>query len=105
MDKTQVDRHMNILIEMTDYIEEMVSYASITGISYEINEDMEEVLCQLTLSRGTSEYSVGFNWCGIIDEYSKKMPRMLLVDIHNAICGQYLKGIMDETKRRNGISS
>ena len=105
MDQTTIDRHMNVLIEMTDYIEEMVSYARITEISYDINEEMEEVICNLVLNRGTSEYNISFNWYGIISNYLKKMPRMLLVDIHNAICGQYLKGIMDEAKSKNNIRS
>lgn len=105
MDEDRIKRHINILAEMTDYIEEMVSYASISGISYEINEEMEEVLCKLTFSRGTSEYDVAFNWCGMIDDYSKRMPRMLLVDIHNSICGQYLKGIMEEAESQNRIGS
>jgi hypothetical protein len=105
MDQTQIDRHINILTEMTDYIEETISYAVITGISYEVNETMEEVICKLEFNRGTSKGDVEFNWCGTISGYSKKMPRMLLVDIHNAICGQYLKGIMDEAKNKNSITS
>ena len=98
MDKHEIERCINIFEEMTEYIANTIAYADITDIKYEIDDAMDELICILKFSRGTSEYLVGITWCGIIDQYSKKIPKMLLVDIHNAICGRYLKGIIELTR-------
>ena len=103
IDEQEIIRTKSILEEMTEYIEDTIAYADISDVSYEVDEEMEEIICILTFSRGTGEYQVGINWFGIIDAFSKNIPKMLLVDIHNAICGRYLKGIMDLAKKEHEI--
>ena len=100
IDEQEIIRTKSILEEMTEYIEDTIAYADISDVSYEVDEKMEEIICILTFSRGTAEYQVGINWFGIIDAFSKNIPKMLLVDAHNAICGYYVQWIIEEISRR-----
>ena len=101
MEQLMIDAHMGVLTEMAEYVEEHIPYAQIVEISYDIDNKVGEVICKIVLSRGTSEYKVAFNWCGVISSYSKTIPKMMLIDIHNGICGAYLKGIYEEMKSKS----
>lgn len=101
INQEDIDRQVKILSEMKEYIEETISYADITDVYHEINAETQEVLCVLYISRGSSNFQVAFNWHGVIDAYSPKTPKMMLVDIHNAICGIYLKKVLEMLEKSN----
>ena len=86
----------NILDEMTEYIDDAVYYAVIIDYGDVWSEVDESVVRTLLFSRGTKEYQIKFDWSGTVINYSKKTPKHMLMDIHNAICGQYLNGIYNE---------
>tara|TARA_Y100000004_G_scaffold81729_1_gene91714 strand:+ start:322 stop:636 length:315 start_codon:yes stop_codon:yes gene_type:complete len=100
MDKSMMKHHMSVVSEMAEFIEKTVAYAQVLEVNYDIDQEMDELICRMIFSRGNDEYEIGFNWMGIIDGYSKKIPKMLLVDAHNAICGYYVQWIIEEISRR-----
>ena len=92
---------IKILNEMCSYIDDAVHYAVIVDCNDEYNTETEGIDRTLTFSRGTKNYKVTINWCGVIDDASPKIPTHMIIDIHNAICGQYLNGILEEAKQNN----
>ena len=88
--------HINILNEMTEYIDAAIYYAVIIDCGDIWCEKAESMIRTLTFSRGCKTYQIRFDWSGMITDYSSKTPKHMLVDIHNAICGQYLNGIYME---------
>ena len=92
---------INILNEMCSYIDDAIYYAVITDCNDEYNTRTEGIDRTLTFSRGTKNYKVTINWCGVIDYTSPKTPAHMIIDIHNAICGQYLHGILEQAKDAN----
>jgi len=96
MSKTIEDRHLNILTEMTEYIMDEVSCADLVEINPQWDDILEIMFLTLVFSIGTRNYDITFSWDGTIYNVSKKMPKHLLVDIHNGICAGYLKGIMQQ---------
>ena len=100
--KTKVlNGQINILNEMCSYIDDAIYYAVIVECDDEYNTKTEGIDRTLTFSRGTKSYKVTINWCGAIDYTSPKTPAHMIVDIHNAICGQYLHGILEQAKEAN----
>jgi len=99
MTKTREQRHLNILMEMTDYITNEVSCAELIEIDPRWDDELDMMFWVLSFSIGTNTYDITICWDGSICDYDRKMPKHLLVDIHNAICAGYLKGIMDESIR------
>ena len=98
MSEEWVKRHKNILDEITEWIEKDVSYIEFIGYEDEYDDVDKEIIRTLTFNRGNTNYMVSMNWYGIIYEYSDKLPRHMLVDIHNSICGTYLKEILLEAR-------
>jgi len=96
-----INGQINILNEMCSYIDDAIYYAVITDRNDEYNTSTEGVDRTLTFSRGTKNYKVTINWCGVIDYTSPKTPVHMIVDIHNAICGQYLHGILEQATEAN----
>ena len=92
---------INILNEMCSYIDDAIYYAVITNCNDEYNTETECIDRTLIFSRGTKNYKITINWCGVIDYTSPKTPAHMIVDIHNAICGQYLNGILTQAKEAN----
>lgn len=99
MNKTTEERHMTILDEMTDFIIREVSSAELIGIFPRWDNELDMMFWTLKFSIGTNIYDITICWDGSICEFDRKMPKHLLVDIHNGICAGYLKGIMDESVR------
>ena len=97
MTKTTEQRHLNILMEMTDYIVNEVASAELVEIDPQWYNDADLMLLTLTFSTGTRNHDITLAWDGTVYDVSKNMPRHLLVDIHNGICAGYLKGIMEES--------
>ena len=93
-----VKRHNNILNEIAEWIEKDVSYIEVTGYEDRYDDANEEVIRTLNLNRGNRNYMISINWYGLIHEYSNKIPRHMLIDIHNSICGTYLKEILLEAR-------
>lgn len=85
---------------MTECIEERLSCAVVNKVDDLYDTEFDVVVRHININRGTSNYQIAFNWSGFIEEHSKKMPVHMIVDIHNAICGVYLKGILDELTER-----
>ena len=100
--KNMIDKikngQINILNEMMDYIVDEVYYAALKQINPIWNEESESMVMELTFDRGTRSYNITYDWMGTILSYSEKMPKHMIIDIHNGICAGYLKGIMDEMK-------
>lgn len=96
------DRQINILSEMLEFIVDEVSSAELVEICPNWDEETESVICAIVFSTGTRQYKVAFDWLGTIVDYSPKIPKHLLVDIHNGICAGYLKGILDEATKECG---
>jgi len=105
MDEEIVKRHINILNEMTECIEERLSCAVVNKVDDLYDTEFDVVVRHININRGTSNYQIAFNWSGFIEEHSKKMPVHMIVDIHNAICGVYLKGILDELMEERSIDN
>lgn len=101
-EKTTQDRHLSILVEMTDYIVDEVSSAALMAVDPNWDDFTETMLLTLYFSIGTNEYRVTIDWMGTIYDYSPKMPKHLLVSIHNGICTGYLRGIMDQLLASKG---
>ena len=89
---------INILNEMCSYIDDAIYYAVIVSCQDNYNTQTDAVERTLTFSRGTKNYTVSINWCGEIIDTSSKIPAHMIVDIHNAICGQYLNGILEQAQ-------
>jgi len=98
MEEERFKRHNNILNEIAEWIEKDVSYIELTGYEDRYDDANEELIRTLTLNRGNKNYFVSINWYGIIHDYSDSMPKYMLVDIHNSICGTYLKEIYLEAR-------
>lgn len=96
MAKSLLKSHVSILSEMTEMIEAKLSCAVISNIEDIYIKEKEEVIRTLTINRGTDYHTISFNWYGIIDSISKKFPSHIIIDVHNAICGGYLRSICDE---------
>jgi len=92
---------INILNEMCSYIDDEIYYAVIVSYKDEYNTRTEGIDRTLTFSRGTKNYKVSINWCGQITDTTCKIPTHMIIDIHNAICGQYLNGILTQAKEHN----
>ena len=90
---------INILNEMCSYIADAVYYAVVVSSKDEYNINTEEIERSLAFSRGTRNYKVSINWCGEIIDTSPKIPSHMITDIHNAICGKYLNGILEQSKK------
>lgn len=99
LDQNLIDLQINETLKIIDIIKSKVCYVDIVGVSHYISNDGKEVVCQLTFSRGTSDYEIGFNWLGFIDGYSKNIPKMLLSDFHNAVIAHDLAGIIKSEKK------
>ena len=102
MTKTTEQRHLNILMEMTDYIVNEVASAELIEINPQWCNDTDVLLLTLTFSTGTRNHDITLTWDGTVYDVSKNMPRHLLVDIHNGICAGYLKGIMEQSTKTTG---
>jgi len=92
---------IQILNEMCSYIDDAIYYAVIVDCDDEYNTETEEIERTLTFSRGTKDYKISINWCGEIVDISPKTPAHMIIDIHNAICGQYLNAIFKQAKEAN----
>jgi len=101
MEVTTQERQLNVIAEMTEYIMDEVSYAEIKSIDPFVCNDSEDIAVTLSFSRGTRFYDVTIDWKGSIIDFSNKIPKHMLVDIHNGICAGYLKGITDELFSKN----
>ena len=99
MNKTTEERHISILDEMTDFIIKEVSSAELIEIDPRWDDELDMMFWLLSFSIGTNTYDITICWDGSICGYDRKMPKHLLVDIHNGICAGYLKGIMNESIR------
>jgi hypothetical protein len=100
--KTKVlNGQIQILNEMCSYIDGAIYYAVIVSCQDNYNTQTEEIERTLTFSRGTKNYKTSINWCGEIVDVSPKIPAHMIIDIHNAICGQYLNGILTQAKEHN----
>ncbi len=102
MDQSSIDLQIRETLNIIDIIKSKVCYIQIVEITHNINKEENEVICQLTLNRGMSDYEIGFNWLGFIDGYSQEMPKILLVDIHNAIIANDLSGIIKRERENIG---
>ena len=91
----------NILNEMCSYIDDAIYYAVIISCQDNYNTLTDAVERTLTFSRGTKNHKVSINWCGEIIDTSSKTPAHMIIDIHNAICGQYLNGILTQAKEHD----
>ena len=91
-------RHKHILSEIAEWIEKDVSYIEVVDQEDEYDDIDEEVIRTLILNRGNENYMISINWYGLIYDYSERMPRHMLADIHNSICGTYLKSILSEAR-------
>lgn len=96
MDEEIIKRHISILDEMTECIEERLSCAVIDKVEDFYDKEFDVVVRHININRGASNYEISFNWSGFIEDHPKRMPVHMIIDIHNAICGVYLKGIFDE---------
>ena len=96
-----INGQIEILNEMCSYIDDEVYYAVIIDSKDEYNTKTEGVDRTLTFSRGTKNYKVSINWCGEITDTTSKIPTHMIVDIHNAICGHYLNGILEQATEAN----
>jgi hypothetical protein len=96
-----INGQINILNEMCSYIDDAIYYAVIVSSIDEYNTETEGIDRTLTFSRGTKNYKVSINWCGQITDVTRKIPAHMIVDIHNAICGQYLHGILEQATEAN----
>lgn len=67
-------------------IEEELPYGEIIYSEDVYHEDLDEIVRFILISRGEKEYYMSFGFDGYIYSYSKTIPRMMLLDIHNAIC-------------------
>ena len=99
MSKTTEQRHLSILLEMHGYIVNEVCSAELVEINTEWNNELDVMMFMMVFSTGENNYDITVSWDGVIHSWSKKMPKHLLVDIHNGICAGYLKGIMEESIR------
>ena len=96
-----INGQISILNEMCSYIDDEIYYAVIIDSKDEYNTKTEGVDRTLTFSRGTKNYKVSINWCGEITDTTSKIPTHMIVDIHNAICGHYLNGILEQAAEAN----
>lgn len=100
-EKTTKERQLNCILEIIDCILEETPYAVLKQYDPKYYKLRDELIVEFTLNRGTQDYKVAINWYGVIDSYSKKIPKHMLVDIHNGISDGYLKNILKELKEQN----
>lgn len=77
-------------IETLDYImttiELEVPYAELIYHEDVLHEELNEVVRFIVMNRGNKDFYVSYGYNGCIYSYTKSIPRLLLLDIHNAIC-------------------
>lgn len=86
IDKESEDNQKLVLDFIQDYIEEEISYAEVISYTDTHHEDIGEIVRFLLFSRGDKEFYISYDMNGYIFSYGKNIPRLLLLDIHNAIC-------------------
>jgi len=103
MDNETIKRHVNILEEMTECIKTRLDCAVIDRVEDFYQKDCDLVIRRININRGTSNYQVAFSWSGLIEGHTGRMPVHMIVDIHNAICSNYLRSILDELAGQRSI--
>ena len=75
-----------VLDFIQNHIETEIPYAEVVFQEDTYHEDIDELIRFLLFSRGENEYFLSYGYDGYIYSYSKSIPKILLLDIHNAIC-------------------
>lgn len=98
--KTSEERQLNCIMEIVDCILEEIPYTVLKQYNHNYDKSKDEMIVELTLNTGITNYKISINWYGVITNYSKKIPKHMLVDIHNGISEGYLKNIINELREK-----
>ena len=80
------EEYIETLDRIMTTIELQVPYAELVYHEDVLHEDIDEVVRFIVMNRGSKEFYVSYGHNGCIYSYTKCTPRLLLLDIHNAIC-------------------
>jgi Tol biopolymer transport system component len=80
------EEYIETLDHIMTTIELQVPYAELVYHEDVLHEDIDEVVRFIVMNRGSKEFYVSYGHNGCIYSYTKCTPRLLLLDIHNAIC-------------------